>query len=218
METEAAIPAGALLTVVDHPLVSHKVATLRDINTDPQRFRRTCSEVTLLAAYESLRDLTTQTANVTTPITTTESQVLTSPPPVVVGILRAGLVMVEAILTLIPEARVGHLGMQRNPSTHEPEQYYRKLPPDLGQREVIVVDPMLATGGSAVAALDLLRDAGAERMRLLSIIGCPEGVWAVHEAHPEVRITLAAMDPGLNDHAYIVPGLGDAGDRIYGTE
>jgi uracil phosphoribosyltransferase len=143
---------------------------------------------------------------------------LAGPPPAIVGILRAGLVMVEAILTLIPHGRVGHLGLFRDPATHQPVEYYAKLPDRLDEREVLLVDPMLATGGSAVHALEVLETAGATRVDLLSIIGCPEGVAAVHDRFPETVITLAALDERLNDNAYIVPGLGDAGDRIYGTK
>ncbi|MGH1503638.1 MAG: uracil phosphoribosyltransferase [Acidimicrobiales bacterium] len=205
------------LTVIDHPLVAHKIAQLRSVDTGPREFRALCEEVTLLIAYEALRDLPTVTTEVTTPITTTSAEVLADPPPAVVGILRAGLVMVDAILTLMPTAHVGHLGMQRDPETHQPIEYYGKLPPRITEREVLVVDPMLATGGSAIAALDRLAADGCTDLRLLSIIGCPEGVAAVHAAHPDVKITLAALDERLNDHAYIVPGLGDAGDRIYGT-
>ena len=208
----------ATLRVVEHPLVSHKIATLRSIDTDPEHFRRACSEITLLTAYEGLRDLTTRETTVETPIATAPAKLLTDPTPAVIGILRAGLVMVEAILTLVPHARVGHLGMQRDEETYEPTWYYDKLPGRLDEREVIVVDPMLATGGSAAAALHHLKEAGAQRLRLLCIIGCPEGVETVHTAHPDVPITLAALDPGLTPQAYITPGLGDAGDRIYGTD
>lgn len=205
------------LTVIDHPLVADKIARLRDVTTDSSRFRSLCQEVTVLTAYEALRDLPTVTARVTTPITTTDATVLAGRSPAVVGILRAGLIMVEAILSLLPEARVGHIGLYRDPTTHRPVEYYRKLPPDLDQREIILVDPMLATGGSAVAAIDHLKQAGATSIRLISIIGCPEGVAAVHAQHADVAITLAALDERLNENAYIVPGLGDAGDRIYGT-
>ncbi len=207
----------SLLRVLDHPLVSHKIARLRSIDTEPEQFRRTCAEITLLTAYEGLRDLPTVETSVQTPVDVAQANVLTEPSPAVIGILRAGLVMVEAILTLIPDARVGHLGMQRNEQTHAPDWYYSKLPGRLDEREVIVVDPMLATGGSASAALTYLKDQGAQRLRLLCIIGCPEGVQAVHDAHPDVPITLAAQDDGLTPNAYITPGLGDAGDRIYGT-
>ncbi|MEM7271899.1 MAG: uracil phosphoribosyltransferase [Actinomycetota bacterium] len=206
------------LTVVDHPLVAHKITMLRNQETDSSRFRSLCQEVTLLTAYEALRGLATEPVEVTTPITTTHSPMLSGPAPAIVGILRAGLVMVEAILTLIPHGRVGHLGLYRDPDTHQPVEYYKKLPEAIETREVLLVDPMLATGGSAVHALDVLADAGAGNVDLLSIIGCPEGVAAVHDRYPDTRITLAAMDERLNDHAYIVPGLGDAGDRIYGTK
>jgi uracil phosphoribosyltransferase len=205
------------VTVVDHPLVAHKIALLRDTRTGPEQFRQLCREVTLLIAYEALRDLPATSTTVTTPITTTEAQVLAGPAPAVVGILRAGLIMAEAILTLLPHSPVGHLGLYRDPVTTRPVEYYRKLPADLSDRSVVLVDPMLATGGSAAHAIGLLEQAGSRDIRLLSIIGCPEGVAAVTGPHPHVRITLAALDPGLNDHAYIVPGLGDAGDRIYGT-
>lgn len=206
------------LTVVDHPLVHHKVTRLRDVSTGSDSFRALCKEITLLTAYEALRGLPVEQVSVETPITTTEAPSLAGPPPVVVGILRAGMVMVEAILTLLPQAGVGHIGLYRDPDTHLPVEYYRKFPVDITEREVLVVDPMLATGGSVVRAFDALADLGCEPSRLLSIIGCPEGVEAVHNAHPEVEITLAALDERLNEKAYIVPGLGDAGDRIYGTK
>lgn len=206
------------VTVVDHPLVAHKITMLRDETTPSSAFRLLCQEVTLLTAYEALRHLPVHQVPVKTPVAETESPVLSGLAPAIVGILRAGLVMVEAILTLIPHGRVGHLGLYRDPDTHQPVEYYRKLPENIHKREVLLVDPMLATGGSAVHALDVLIEAGATDIRMLSIIGCPEGIAAVHESHPDVHITLAALDPRLNDHAYIVPGLGDAGDRIYGTK
>lgn len=211
--TESSSP----LTVVDHPLVSHKITLLRDVATEPGAFRSLCKEITLLIAYEALRDLPTKSVEVQTPIVKTQATALMGPAPAIVGILRAGLIMADAILELVPHGRVGHLGMYRDPDTHEPVQYYGKLPTRIDEREVILVDPMLATGGSAVAAIDQLKKDGATKIRLLSIIGCPEGVAMVHESHPELPITLAALDERLNENAYIVPGLGDAGDRIYGT-
>lgn len=208
----------ANLTVVDHPLVAHKITMLRNTDTESAAFRSLCSEVTLLTAYEALRHLPTEDVEVRTPITTTLSPRLSGRAPAVVGILRAGLVMIEAILTLLPHGRVGHLGLYRDPDTHRPVEYYKKLPEHIEEREVLLVDPMLATGGSAVHALDVLADSGATDVHLLSIIGCPEGVAAVHERYPETKITVAALDERLNENAYIVPGLGDAGDRIYGTK
>jgi len=205
------------VNVVTHPLVQHKVTMLRDVDTSPGEFRRLCREVTLLAAYEALSDLRLVPVTVQTPITPTTGHHLAGPPPAVVGILRAGLIMVDAVLQLLPHAPVGHLGMYRDPDTHQPVDYYGKLPDQLDERAVLMVDPMLATGGSAVHAIDVVKEAGGADLRLLCIIGCPEGVAAVHDAHPDVTITLAAMDDRLNDHAYIVPGLGDAGDRIFGT-
>ncbi len=206
------------LTVVDHPLVTHKITMLRNETTDSSLFRSLCQEVTLLTAYEALRHLKTEEVSVKTPVTMTRAPILAGPAPAIVGILRAGLVMVEAILTLIPNGRVGHLGLFRDPETHKPVEYYKKLPTGIDQREVLLVDPMLATGGSAVHALDVLTAAGCSNIHLLSILGCPEGIEAVHQAHPSTQITLAALDEKLNENAYIVPGLGDAGDRIYGTK
>lgn len=211
------VSAANSLAVIDHPLVSDKISRLRAVDTGPAAFRSLCQEITVLTAYEALRDLPTEASRVETPLTEAEANVLSGPEPAVVGILRAGLIMVEAILSLVPEARVGHIGLFRDPDSHQPVEYYRKLPPDIGSREVILVDPMLATGGSAVAAISQLKEAGAARLRLISIIGCPEGVAAVHTTHPDVPITLAALDERLDENAYIVPGLGDAGDRIYGT-
>lgn len=204
--------------MIDHPLVDHKITLLRDINTGSPEFRALCQEITLLTAYEALRGLRTQPHSVTTPITTMEGRQLAGNTPVIVGILRAGLIMIDAMLTLLPTARVGHVGLFRDPETHLPVEYYNKLPADVAARSVILVDPMLATGGSAVAAIDHLKEAGVTELMLISIIGCPEGVATVHGTHPDVAITLAALDDHLNEDAYIVPGLGDAGDRIYGTK
>lgn len=205
------------LTVIKHPLVDHKITLLRDAATTSSEFRALCQEITLLTAYEALRDLPTETRPVTTPVTEAMGIRLAGRTPAIVGILRAGLIMVDAMLTLLPTARVGHIGLFRDPDTHQPVEYYNKLPLDIADRFVVLVDPMLATGGSAVAAIGHLKDTGVTELRMISIIGCPEGVKAVHDAHPDVAITLAALDERLDDRAYIVPGLGDAGDRIYGT-
>ena len=207
-----------LLNVVQHPLVDHKITLLRDVTTTSSDFRALCQEITLLTAYEALRDLPTEPRPVTTPVTDTVGTQLAGRTPAIVGILRAGLIMVDAMLTLLPTARVGHVGLFRDPDTKQPVEYYNKLPVDIVERSVILVDPMLATGGSAIAAVDHLKKTGVDDLRLISIIGCPEGVAAVHDAHPDVSITLAALDERLDERAYIVPGLGDAGDRIYGTK
>jgi len=206
------------LTVIDHPLVDHKITLLRDEATGSPEFRALCEEITLLTAYEALRDLPTEARSVTTPVTTTEGRQLAGSTPVIVGILRAGLIMVAAMLNLLPTAKVGHVGLFRDPATHKPVEYYNKLPAEVADRTVILVDPMLATGGSAVAAIDHLKSAGVQHLMMISIIACPEGVAAVHAVHPDVPITVSALDERLNEHAYIVPGLGDAGDRIYGTK
>jgi len=203
--------------VVDHPLVAHKLSILRDADTPHGEFRRLAREITLLAAYEATADLPTVPTEVRTPIGTAHARRLPSPEPAVVGILRAGLVMVDAVLELIPHAAVGHLGMYRDPTTHEPVDYYAKLPDRIAERAVLVVDPMLATGGSAAHALSQLAEAGATDVRLLCIVGCPEGIATVRAAHPDVPIFLAALDDRLDENRYIVPGLGDAGDRIFGT-
>ncbi len=209
---------GRSLTVIRHPLVDHKITLLRDVETSSSEFRALCQEITLLTAYEALRGLPTETRPVTTPITVTDGHQLAGNTPVIVGILRAGLIMVDAMLTLLPTARVGHVGLFRDPDTHRPVEYYNKLPTDIAARTVILVDPMLATGGSAIATIDHLKEAGVTDLLMISIIGCPEGVDAVHDAHPDVAITVAALDERLDENAYIVPGLGDAGDRIYGTK
>lgn len=205
------------VTVVDHPLVQHKLALLRDTETKPGEFRRLVREITLLAAYEALRDLPLESGTVQTPLAVADVHRLRGPAPAIVTILRAGLAMVEPILDLIPNAVVGHLGLYRDHETHEPIEYFGKLPVGISERQVLIVDPMLATGNSAVRAIDIVRRAGAQQIRLLSVIGCPEGVAAVSGAHPSVTITVAGLDERLNEQAYIVPGLGDAGDRLYGT-
>jgi len=206
------------VTIIDHPLVSHKVSRLRDVKTSSAEFRLLCHQITTLIAYEALGDLPTRLEPVETPLETAHVPVLDGHQPAVVGILRAGLVMVEAILGLIPDAKIGHIGLSRDPDTHKPVDYYTKLPADIAERQVLLVDPMLATGGSAVRALDVLKEVGCSRIHLVSILGCPQGVAAVHQTHSDVSITMAAQDQTLNDNAYIVPGLGDAGDRIYGTQ
>jgi uracil phosphoribosyltransferase len=203
--------------VVDHPLVQHKLSVLRDIRTGPKEFREQVIELAMLMAYEATREFSLAESTVTTPICETTTKVLAGKKVAVVPILRAGLGMVDGILSLIPAAKIGHIGLYRDPETLEPVEYYCKLPEDIGERDVMIVDPMLATGGSAVAAIGFLRERGAKSIRLLSIIAAPEGVAAVTKADPDVRVYVCAVDAHLNSHGYIVPGLGDAGDRLYGT-
>ena len=205
------------VTVVDHPLVQHKLSILRDEETSVREFRSLCMELTMLMAFEAMRDLELEDATVRTPVAEAKVKRLAGKKLALIGILRAGLVMVDGILSLVPNARVGHIGLYRDPETLQPVQYYSKLPNDVAERDVFLLDPMLATGGSAAAAIQVLKDEGAKRVRLLCIIGAPEGIAVVENAHPDVDIILAQRDDRLNDHGYIVPGLGDAGDRIYGT-
>ena len=208
----------AKVFVMDHPLVDHKLAILRSKDTPVKEFRELISEIAGLMCYEATRNLPTQEVEVETPITKTTCKMLAGKKMAIVPILRAGLGMVDSLVDLIPSAKIGHIGLYRDPETHEPVEYYCKLPDDVGNRQVFVVDPMLATGGSAVAAIDFLKQHGCKNIIMMNIIGCPEGVKRVTEAHPDVDIYLAAMDEKLNEHAYIVPGLGDAGDRIFGTK
>lgn len=205
------------VTVIDHPLIQHKLAVMRDAETNVRDFRALCTEVSMLMAFEAMRDLELEEGVVTTPVAEAKVKRLAGKKLALVAILRAGLVMVDGILSLVPNARVGHIGLYRDPDTLKPVRYYVKLPNDISERDTFVLDPMLATGGSAVAAIDVLKEAGASHIRLLCIIGAPEGIAAVTAAHPDVHIILAAKDERLNEHGYIVPGLGDAGDRIYGT-
>ena len=204
--------------VLDHPLIQHKLAVLRNKETSVKEFRELISEISGLMCYEATRNLPTVEVDVPTPITTAKCRMLAGKKLAIVPILRAGLGMVDAMVDLIPSAKIGHIGLYRDPETHEPVEYYCKLPEDVGNRQVFVVDPMLATGGSAVAAIDFLKKHGCKSIIMMNIIGCPEGIKRVTEAHPDVDIYMAACDEKLNDHAYIVPGLGDAGDRIFGTK
>jgi uracil phosphoribosyltransferase len=206
------------LTVMDHPLVQHKLALIRDQNTGSKDFRELVTEVTMLMAFEAMRDLELEETTVQTPVTEAKVKMLAGKKLAVVGILRAGLIMVDGILKLVPAAKVGHIGTYRDPESKMPVRYYAKLPQDIQDRRVFLVDPMLATGGSAVDAINELKLAGATNIKLLNLIAAPEGVAKVEAAHPDVEIIVAALDSHLNDHAYIVPGLGDAGDRIYGTK
>ena len=204
--------------VMDHPLVHHKLAVMRNKDTSVKEFRELVSEVAGLMCYEATRNLPLVDVDVETPITTAKCRMLAGKKLAIVPVLRAGLGMVDSMVALIPSAKIGHIGLYRDPETHKPVEYYCKLPEDIESRQVYVVDPMLATGGSAVAAINFLKARGCRNIIMMNIIGCPEGVKAVQEAHPDVEIYLAAMDEKLNDHAYIVPGLGDAGDRIFGTK
>ncbi len=205
------------ITVIDHPLIQHKLSILRDRDTNVRDFRALCTEITMLMAFEAMRDLQLEEATVETPVAKANVQRLAGKKLALVGILRAGLVMVDGILSLVPSARVGHIGLYRDPDTLKPVEYYTKLPNDIADRDVFLLDPMLATGGSAAAAIASLKKHGARTIRLLCILGAPEGIAVVEAAHPEVPIILAACDERLNEHGYIVPGLGDAGDRIFGT-
>ena len=204
--------------VLEHPLIQHKLAILRNKETSVKEFRELVGEIAGLMCYEATRNLPTKEVQVETPITTATCRMLAGKKMAIVPILRAGLGMVDSMVGLIPSAKIGHIGLYRDPETHKPVEYYCKLPDDIGNRQVFVVDPMLATGGSAIAAIDFLKQHGCKQIIMMNIIGCPEGVKAVTAAHPDVDIYLAAMDEKLNANAYIVPGLGDAGDRIFGTK
>ena len=204
--------------VFDHPLIQHKLAILRDKNTGTKEFRALINEIAGLMCYEATRNLPTEEVLVETPVATAKCRMLSGKKLAIIPILRAGLGMVDAMVELIPSAKIGHIGLYRDPVTHLPVEYYCKLPEDIDQRQVYVVDPMLATGGSAVAAIDFLKKRGCKNIIMMNIIGCPEGVETVQKAHPDVDIYMAAMDERLNEHKYIIPGLGDAGDRIFGTK
>ena len=204
--------------VFDHPLIQHKLAILRDKNTGTKEFRALVNEIAGLMCYEATRNLPTVEVEVETPICVAKCRMLAGKKLAIVPILRAGLGMVDAMVDMIPSAKIGHIGLYRDPETHLPVEYYCKLPEDIENRQVYVVDPMLATGGSAVAAIDFLKARGCKNIIMMNIIGCPEGIQAVQEAHPDVDIFLAACDERLNEHKYIIPGLGDAGDRIFGTK
>ena len=204
--------------VLDHPLIQHKLAILRNEKTGVKEFREMISEIAGLMCYEATRNLPTEEVEVQTPVAVAKCRMLAGKKLAIIPILRAGLGMVDAMVDMIPSAKIGHIGLYRDPETHMPVEYYCKLPEDIGNRQVFVVDPMLATGGSAIAAIDFLKKHGCKQIIMMNVIGCPEGVKAVQEAHPDVDLYLAAVDEKLNDHAYIVPGLGDAGDRIFGTK
>ncbi len=205
--------------ILDHPLLQHKLSILRDKNTGVKEFREAVGEIAALMCYEATRDLPTEEIEIETPITTAKFKVLAGKKLAIVPILRAGLGMVDSMIALMPSAKVGHIGMFRDPETHLPVKYYCKMPPDISERQVFVVDPMLATGGTVVAAIDVLKNEyGCKAITLMNIIAAPEGLKAVTEAHPDVEIYVAAVDECLNENAYIVPGLGDCGDRIFGTK
>ncbi len=203
---------------MNHPLIKHKLTFIRDKETGAKDFRELVREVSMLMAYEVTRDLPLEDIEIETPIVKTKSQVLSGKKLGIVPILRAGLGMVEGMLNLLPAAKVGHVGLYRDPETLEPVEYYCKLPSDIEERDLIVLDPMLATGGSAKAAITFLKDRGATAIKLMCLIAAPEGIKVIQEAHPDVDIYIAAIDEKLNDHAYIIPGLGDAGDRLFGTK
>jgi len=204
--------------VLDHPLIQHKLSLLRSKTTTVKEFRELVGEISGLMCYEATRDLPLEDVVIETPIATRTFKRLAGKKLAIVPILRAGLGMVDNIIDLIPSAKVGHIGLYRDPETHCPVEYYCKMPADISEREVLLVDPMLATGGSAAAAITFIKGYGCKNIKLMNIIGCPEGVAAVQAEHPDVGIYLAAMDEGLNENKYIVPGLGDAGDRIFGTK
>lgn len=206
------------LTVVGHPMVQHKLTIMRDVKTGSKQFRELVKELALFEGYEATRDFPLEDVEVTTPICTTTAKQIAGRKVAIIPILRAGLGMVDGMLELIPAARVGHVGMYRDEETHEPHEYYCKVPADIDQRTCLVVDPMLATGGSATAAIEYLRSQGVKDVRLLVLIAAPEGIKAVLDADPDVRVYTCSVDERLNENAYIVPGLGDAGDRIFGTK
>ena len=201
-----------------HPLIQHKLAILRNKDTGVKEFRVLVGEIAGLMCYEATRNLPTVEVEVETPVAVAKCHMLAGKKLAIIPILRAGLGMVDNMVDMIPSAKIGHIGLYRDPETHLPVEYYCKLPEDIESRQVYVVDPMLATGGSAIAAIDFLKKHGCKSIIMMNIIGCPEGIKAVTEAHPDVDLYIAAIDEKLNEHAYIVPGLGDAGDRIFGTK
>ncbi len=205
------------LHIIDHPLIQHKLTIMRNKRTGSKDFRELLREIAMLMGYEITRDLPLEEALIETPLCAMKAKKISGKKLAIVPILRAGLGMVDGLLSLIPVARVGHIGLYRDPDSHLPVEYYCKLPPDVTERTVILVDPMLATGGSAADALSKLKERGVTDIRLMCLVGAPEGVKKVQAEHPDVPIYLAALDEKLNEHAYIVPGLGDAGDRIFGT-
>ena len=206
------------VTILDHPLIKHKISMLRDKNTGTMFFRILVEEISMLMGYEALRDLPTELVEVETPITSAKVHMISGKKPAVVPILRAGLGMVSGITALIPTAKIGHIGLYRDEVTHEPHEYFCKLPDKINKRLVIVPDPMLATGGSAIQAVTFLKERGCKHIKFMCILAAPEGLKALSEAHPDIEIYVGCVDERLNDDAYIVPGLGDAGDRIFGTK
>lgn len=206
------------VVITDHPLIQHKLTLMRKTSTGSKDFRELLTEITMLMGYEVTKDLQLRDIEIETPIQKTMAKELDGKKLAIVPILRAGIGMVDGFISLIPAAKVGHIGLYRDPETCEPVEYYCKLPQDIGEREVFLVDPMLATGGSATAAIELLRARGAKNIRMINLVAAPEGIAAVHEKYPEVNIYVASVDEKLNDHKYIVPGLGDAGDRLFGTK
>lgn len=206
------------VVIMDHPLIQHKIGYIRRTNTGTKDFRQTIGEIAMLICYEATRRLPLTEVEIETPICKTKVKELKGKKMAIVPILRAGLGMVDGMLTMIPAAKVGHIGLYRDPETLKPVEYYCKLPADCAEREVFVVDPMLATGGSSVAAIQMLKDKGCKNIHFMCIIAAPEGIKAMQEAHPDVDMYVGALDEKLNDHGYIVPGLGDAGDRIFGTK
>ncbi len=206
------------VTILDHPLIQHKTTLMRQVSTSNKEFRESVNEITMLMCYEALRDLPLEEVEIETPIKKTVQKVTAGMPLAIVPILRAGLGMVNGILNLVPNAKVGHIGMYRDEETLQPHAYYCKLPSDIDKRLIVVVDPMLATGGSAIDAIAQIKECGGTHIKFLCLIAAPEGIDALSKAHPDVEIYCANVDEGLNEYGYIVPGLGDAGDRIFGTK
>ena len=204
--------------IFDHPLIQHKISLLRNKNTGSKEFRELVGEVSMLMCYEATRDLPLKEVEIETPVALAKTKVIAGRKLAFVPILRAGIGMLDGVLSMVPAAKVGHIGLYRDPQTLQPVKYYCKLPSDINEREVIVLDPMLATGGSAVAAIQMLKESGAANIKFMGIIAAPEGLNALTEAHPDVQVYCAALDEKLNDDKYIVPGLGDCGDRIFGTK
>ncbi len=204
--------------IMDHPLIQHKISRLRDKNTGTNEFRTLVSEIAMLMGFEALRDLPTELVEIETPIETTKQPMIAGKKLAIVPILRAGLGMVDGMLNLVPSAKVGHIGLYRDPDTHEPHEYYCKLPAPIDQRTIVVVDPMLATGGSGSDAITMIKQHGGKKIKFMCIIAAPEGLERLHKDHPDVQIYVGSLDRQLNENAYICPGLGDAGDRIFGTK